>query len=53
MGHAHYKVMWLSEKTPVIGTELLVETIVGWLLLLFADVVCLFLDDFSTREEGI
>ncbi|KAI1510411.1 Patatin phospholipase [Pyrenophora tritici-repentis] len=52
-GHAHHKVMWLSEKTPVIGTESLVETIVGRLLLLFADVVCLFLDDFSTREEGI
>jgi hypothetical protein len=52
-GHSRHKVMWLSEKPPVIGTESLVETVVGRLLLLFADVVCLFLDDFSTREAGI
>jgi hypothetical protein len=52
-GQARHKVMWLSEKPPVIGTESLVETIVGRLLLLFADVVCIFLDDFSTHEEGI
>jgi hypothetical protein len=52
-GHSRHKVMWLSEKPPVIGTESLVENIVGRLLLSFTDIVCLFLDDFSTREEGI
>jgi hypothetical protein len=52
-GHSRHKVTWLSEKPHVLGTESLVETIVGRLLLLFADVVCLFLDDFFTREEGI
>jgi hypothetical protein len=52
-GHSRHKVMWLPEKLPVIGNKSLVEIVVGRLLLLFADVVCLFLDDFSTREEGI
>ncbi|KAF2844109.1 hypothetical protein T440DRAFT_410816 [Plenodomus tracheiphilus IPT5] len=52
-GHSCHKVMWLSEKPHVVGAESLVETVVGRLLLLFADVVCLFQDDFSTHEEGI
>ncbi|UPX14618.1 uncharacterized protein EKO05_0005095 [Ascochyta rabiei] len=45
--------MWLSEQPAVIQTQPLVETIIGRLLLSFANVVCLFLDDFSTPEEGV
>lgn len=50
---SRYKVAWLSEHSPTAEAGSFVETIVGKLLLPFVDVVCLFLDDFSTREAGI
>ncbi|CAN9279721.1 unnamed protein product [Alternaria alternata] len=50
---SRYKVAWLSEHSPTAEADLFVETVVGKLLLPFVDVVCLFLDDFSTREAGI
>jgi hypothetical protein len=50
---SRYKVAWLSESSPTVATDSFVETVVGKLLLPFVDVVCLFLDDFSTREAGI
>ncbi|XP_014551495.1 hypothetical protein COCVIDRAFT_42206 [Bipolaris victoriae FI3] len=52
-GNLLHKVRWLSEHLSETTTETVVEIIVGKLLLLFIDVVCLFLDDFSTPEEGI
>jgi hypothetical protein len=52
-GCLRHKAMWLPEKPPVFRLELLVKTVVGRLLLLFANVVCLYLDDFSTCEKGI
>ncbi|CAN9376446.1 unnamed protein product [Alternaria alternata] len=50
---SRYKVAWLSEHSPTAEADSFVETVVGKLLLPFVDVVCLFLDDFSTREAGI
>ncbi|CAN9183590.1 unnamed protein product [Alternaria alternata] len=50
---SRYKVAWLSEHSSTTEADLFVETVVGKLLLPFVDVVCLFLDDFSTREAGI
>ncbi|EOA87842.1 uncharacterized protein SETTUDRAFT_161055 [Exserohilum turcica Et28A] len=52
-GRPLYRIRWLSHKSPASETDFFVEIIVGRLLLSFIDVVCLFLDDFSTREEGI
>ena len=50
---SRYKVAWLSESSPTAAANSCVEIVVGRLLLPFIDVVCLFLDDFSTREAGI
>lgn len=50
---SRYKVAWLSESSPTAEAGSFVEDVVGKLLLPFVDVVCLFLDDFSTREAGI
>ncbi|KAJ6284205.1 hypothetical protein J3E71DRAFT_360380 [Bipolaris maydis] len=52
-GRPLHKIRWLSHESPASETDFFVEIIVGRLLLSFIDVVCLFLDDFSTREEGI
>jgi hypothetical protein len=52
-GCSRHKVRWLSEPSSATATDSFVEAVVGKLLLPFVDVVCLFLDDFSTREEGI
>jgi hypothetical protein len=50
---SRYKVAWLSEHSSTTEADFFVETVVGKLLLPFVDVICLFLDDFSTREAGI
>ncbi|KAJ5022557.1 acyl transferase/acyl hydrolase/lysophospholipase [Bipolaris maydis] len=52
-GHLLHKVTWLSEHLSAPTAETFVETMVGKLLTLFVDVICIFLDDFSTPEEGI
>lgn len=52
-GSSRHKVRWLSEQSSASETESFVETIVGRLLLLFVDVVCIFLDDFASCEEGV
>ncbi|KAJ6201958.1 LOW QUALITY PROTEIN: acyl transferase/acyl hydrolase/lysophospholipase [Bipolaris maydis] len=51
--HMLHKIRWLPEHSSATATNTFVEMIVGKLLILFIDVVCLFLDDFSTPEEGI
>jgi len=50
---SRHKVMWLSECPSAVAANSLLDTVVGKLLLPFVDVVCLFLDDFSPREEGV
>lgn len=52
-GHVLHKVTWLPEHLSVTTAEAFVEIMVGKLLTLFVDVICIFLDDFSTPEEGI
>jgi hypothetical protein len=52
-GSSRHKVRWLSEQSSSSETESFVEIIVGRLLLLFVDVVCIFLDDFASREQGV
>jgi hypothetical protein len=42
------RVEWTGNTTP----NDLVDTIFARLILLFADVVCLFLDDFTTFEDA-
>jgi hypothetical protein len=51
-GDTDHRVEWLSEHSPATTTELLVDMIISRVLLLFTDVVCFFLDDFATPEEG-
>jgi hypothetical protein len=47
-----HKVEWLSEQSPANAT-LLVDTVISRIILLFTDVVCLFLDDFPTPDDAI
>lgn len=47
-GEVRHRVEWPSDRTQ----RSIVDTTVSKLLLLFVDVVCLFLDDFATRETG-
>jgi hypothetical protein len=49
-GELRHKLEWLPEKP---SANSVLDTITSKLLLLFVDVVCLFLDDFSTYEEGV
>jgi hypothetical protein len=49
-GGVGHKLEWLS---PAIATESLVDTVISRVLLLFTDVICIFLDDFPTPGEGI
>ncbi len=49
---SRHRVRWLSEHSSATTTDSFVEAIVGKVLLPFVDVVCIFLDDFSSREEG-
>jgi hypothetical protein len=48
-GNIRHRLEWLL---PTTATETLVDTVVGRVLLLFTDVICIFLDDFPTPEEG-
>jgi hypothetical protein len=50
LGDVGHKLDWFS---PTTTTESLVDTIISRVLLLFTDVVCIFLDDFPTPEEGL
>ena len=47
-GELRHRVEWPSDRTH----RSIVDSTVSNLLLLFVDVVCLFLDDFATRETG-
>jgi hypothetical protein len=49
LGDIGHKLEWSSPATP---TESLVDTVISRVLLLFTDVVCIFLDDFPTPGEG-
>lgn len=48
-GELRHRVEWPSDRTQ----RNIVDATVSKLLLLFVDVVCLFLDDFVTRETGL
>ncbi|KAF1967660.1 FabD/lysophospholipase-like protein [Bimuria novae-zelandiae CBS 107.79] len=55
-GELRHRVEWPSEPSGPSSERTqrnIVDTTVSKLLLLFVDVVCLFLDDFVTREAGL
>ncbi|KAF2818094.1 hypothetical protein CC86DRAFT_399402 [Ophiobolus disseminans] len=51
-GRIHHRVEWLSEQPTATSKNCFIDTVIGKLLLPFADVVCIFLDDFSIPEEA-
>jgi hypothetical protein len=51
-GGTGHRVEWLSGHSMLTSAESLVDSIIGRLVLLFTDVICLFLDDFDAPEEA-
>jgi hypothetical protein len=49
LGDTGHRLEWLS---PATTAESLIDTIISKVLLIFTDVVCIFLDDFPSPEAG-